>query len=63
MATNFEDVKIAPLSMTKKYSLYYCESEREIEIGSTAEYINDMYFSHIMHSTILRVIKIIRSRL
>lgn len=31
MATNFEDVKIAPLSMTKEYSLYYCESERERE--------------------------------
>lgn len=24
-----------------------------IEIESTAEYINDMYFSHLMHSTVL----------
>lgn len=43
MTTNFEDVKIAPLSMIIKNIPYTIvnqrEREREIEIGSTAEYM------------------------
>lgn len=60
LPTNFEDVIIAPL-MTMKDILY--TTVNRIEIESTAEYINDMYFSHLMHSTVLYVIKIIRSHL
>lgn len=61
LATNFEDVIIAPLSMIMK-NIPYTTLNR-IEMESTAEYINDMYFSHLMHSTVLCVIKIIRSYL
>lgn len=41
MTNNFEDVKIAPLSMTIKNIPYTIvnQRKREIEIGSTAEYI------------------------